>query len=194
MSPIPKGTPCYALVWEGYIGAFYELDADLKITKIGEPLSSPGNRYALLYGLADPSFPKDDPFPRSSDAGKLMALASFSSRSVPTLEESKLLSFLLSGPYRRLSDYDGLSIAPHLNAGLEDSEFRNFAGIYSDAIFEKFLTFARANLRDRRPLLIAGGCGLNCDWNTKWRNSGCFSDVFVPPVANDSGVAGQIHN
>ena len=39
------------------------------------------------------------------------------------------------------------------------------------------------------PLLIAGGCGLNCDWNTKWKESGLFSEVFVPPVANDSGSA-----
>lgn len=189
MSPIPKGTPCYALVWEGSIGAFYSLDSDLKITKIGEPLTSPGNRYALLYGLADPSFPKDGHFPRPSDAGKLMALASFSTRSVPTKEERSLMRFLLGGSYRRLSDYDELSIAPHLNAGLEDPEFRNFAGIYSDAIFDTFLSFARANLTEKRPLIISGGCGLNCDWNTKWKNSGCFTDVFVPPVANDSGAA-----
>ena len=27
------------------------------------------------------------------------------------------------------------------------------------------------------------------DWNTKWRETGIFSDVFVPPVANDSGSA-----
>ncbi len=25
MSSLPKGTPCYALVWEGAIGAFYEI-------------------------------------------------------------------------------------------------------------------------------------------------------------------------
>jgi predicted NodU family carbamoyl transferase len=37
--------------------------------------------------------------------------------------------------------------------------------------------------------VIAGGCGLNCDWNTKWRETGFFSEVFVPPVANDSGSA-----
>jgi predicted NodU family carbamoyl transferase len=30
---------------------------------------------------------------------------------------------------------------------------------------------------------------LNCDWNTKWKETGFFSDVFVPPVANDSGSA-----
>jgi hydroxymethyl cephem carbamoyltransferase len=39
------------------------------------------------------------------------------------------------------------------------------------------------------PLLIVGGCGLNCDWNSKWEASGLFPEIFVPPVANDSGIA-----
>jgi len=30
---------------------------------------------------------------------------------------------------------------------------------------------------------------LNCDWNSKWKESGLFTEVFVPPVANDSGSA-----
>jgi predicted NodU family carbamoyl transferase len=30
---------------------------------------------------------------------------------------------------------------------------------------------------------------LNCDWNTKWKETGFFSEIFVPPVANDSGSA-----
>ncbi|WP_460164765.1 carbamoyltransferase C-terminal domain-containing protein [Pseudomonas sp. S1_G07] len=42
---------------------------------------------------------------------------------------------------------------------------------------------------DDAPLLIAGGCGLNCDWNTKWIETGLFSDVFIPPCPNDSGSA-----
>jgi predicted NodU family carbamoyl transferase len=46
-----------------------------------------------------------------------------------------------------------------------------------------------ANTKEKKPLLIAGGCGLNCDWNSKWRESGLFTEVFVPPVANDSGSA-----
>ncbi|WP_206120353.1 carbamoyltransferase C-terminal domain-containing protein [Rhizobium laguerreae] len=189
MSPLPKGTSCYALVWEGEIGAFYEIDAELNITLISDVLAQPGNRYGLLYGLADPSFPKDGPYPRASDAGKLMALASFSKRDVPTRKEKELLGFLLDGPYRKLSDYDDLSQAPHLNAGLEDAEFRNFAGIFSDAIFDVFHRFAEANLKRGMPLVISGGCGLNCDWNSKWRETGLFSEIFVPPVANDSGSA-----
>ena len=189
MSALPKGTACYALVWEGEIGAFYEIDSELNITLIADVLNQPGNRYGLLYSLADPAFPKDGPYPRASDAGKLMALASFSKRSTPTEEEKELLRFLLNGPYRKLSDYDRLAQAPHLDAGLDDLEFRNFAGIYSDAIFDVFHQFARTNLERGRPLVIAGGCGLNCDWNTKWKETGLFSDIFVPPVANDSGSA-----
>lgn len=55
MSSLPKGTPCYALVWEGAIGAFYEIDSDLNITLVADVLNQPGNRYGLLYGLADPT-------------------------------------------------------------------------------------------------------------------------------------------
>jgi len=189
MSDLPKGTPCYALVWEGAIGAFYEIDVDLNITLVADVLNQPGNRYGLLYGLADPTFPKNGPFPRASDAGKLMALASFSNRSTPSVEEKGLLDSLLGGPFQALSAYDNIQEMPHLNVGLDDPEFRNFAGIYSDAIFEVFYQFAKTNLKKKQPLVIAGGCGLNCDWNTKWKEAGLFSEVFVPPVANDSGSA-----
>ena len=61
MSSLPKGTPCYALVWEGAIGAFYEIDSELNITLLADVLNQPGNRYGLLYGLADPTFPKNGP-------------------------------------------------------------------------------------------------------------------------------------
>jgi predicted NodU family carbamoyl transferase len=189
MSNLPKGTPCYALVWEGEIGAFYEIDTELNITLIADVLNQPGNRYGRLYGLADATFSKDGPFPRSSDAGKLMALASFSKRSTPSAEERRLLTFLLEGPFQPLSAYEALEQAPHFNVGLDDPEFRNFAGIYSNAIFDTFYQFARTNMTKRLPLVIAGGCGLNCDWNSKWNESGLFSEVFVPPVANDSGSA-----
>ncbi len=189
MSPLPKGTPCYALVWEGEMGTFYEIDIRGEIRILSDVLTQPGNRYALIYGLADPTFPKDGPYPRQSDAGKLMALASFSKRLAATAEEQALLEFLLDGPYRNLSDYPLLEQAPHRDAGVEDPDFRDFAGIYSDAIFSRFEAFARENLEPGRPLIIAGGCGLNCDWNSGWARSGLFSEVFVPPVPNDSGAA-----
>jgi len=189
MSSLPKGTPCYALVMEGAIGAFYEIDSEMNIAMLADVLNQAGNRYGLLYGLADPTFPKDRPYPRFQDAGKLMALASFSNRSTPSSEERKLLAFLLDSTYRELSAYEDIEDSRYFNVGLDDTEFRNFAGIFSDRIFDVFYQFAKANMKKRIPLIIGGGCGLNCDWNTKWKESGLFSEVFVPPVANDSGSA-----
>lgn len=189
MSNLPKGTPCYALVWEGAIGAFYEIDSALNITLLADVLNEPGNRYTLLYGLADPTFPKTAPFSRFTDAGKLMALASFSNRSTPSARETKLINLFLDPQHLELSSYEDLEQSPYYNVGVDDPEFRNFAGIYSDKIFDVFYQFARSNMKKKMPLLIAGGCGLNCDWNTKWKETSLFSEVFVPPVANDSGSA-----
>lgn len=189
LSPFPQGSPCYALVWEGTIGAFYEIDPDVEVRLIGDVMHEPGNRYMSIYGLADPTFPKETPFSRMSDAGKLMALASFSRRSIPTREEERLMGLLLSPEHVRVDLYDDLRSYDYYNVGTDDVEFRNFAGIFSNRIFDTFHRYAVANLRKGLPLVIAGGCGLNCDWNTLWRESDIFSDVFVPPVANDSGSA-----
>lgn len=187
MSNLPKGTPCYALIWEGAIGTFYEIDSELNITSLSEVLNQVGNRYGLLYGLADPTFPKDGAYPRFQDAGKLMALASFSNRSIPTHEEQKFLTHFLEGTYSGLSAFNDIEKFKHYNVGLDDYEFRNFAGIFSDKIFDMFFQYAKSNLKKGYPLIIGGGCGLNCDWNSKWKNTGFFSDIFVSPVANDSG-------
>ena len=189
MSPFPQGTPCYSLIWEGAIGAFYEIDRESNISLIANVMNQPGNRYASIYGLADPTFPKNAPFSRFSDAGKLMALASFSSRRETTPEEEELIRFLLSSEDLQLDMYSQLESTTYYNVGVEDGAFRDFAGIFSDRIFDTFHRFADANLRPGLPLLIAGGCGLNCDWNAKWLDSGLFSGVFVPPVPNDSGSA-----
>lgn len=191
MSPFPKGTPCYALLWEGVIGSFYEIDAALNLTKLADVMPEPGHRYALLYGLADPTFDKSAAgFSRFADAGKLMALASFSKRIKPSDEEEEIIAFLMQEcPHLKPRECEMLKHCRHYNVGLDDQEFRNFAGIVSDRIFDRFHQFAKSNMKKRMPLLIAGGCGLNCDWNTKWLESDLFSEVFVPPVANDSGSA-----
>lgn len=191
MSNLPKGTPCYALLWEGVIGSFYEFDTELNITKLANVMPQPGHRYALLYSLADPTFDISvADYSRFSDAGKLMALASFSKRSKPTDEEEEIITFLMQDcSHLKPIECESLKHYRHYNIGLDDQEFRNFAGIFSDRIFDRFYQFAKSNMKRRLPLLIAGGCGLNCDWNTKWRESNLFSEVFVPPVANDSGSA-----
>ncbi|MGJ1327644.1 carbamoyltransferase C-terminal domain-containing protein [Sphingobacterium siyangense] len=191
MSDLPKGTPCYALLWEGVIGSFYKIDAFLNIVKLADVMPEPGHRYALLYALGDPSFDKNtSEFSRFSDAGKLMALASFSQRKEPTHEEKEIIDFLMQDcTHLKPNECLSLKHVSHYNSGLENKEFRNFAGIFSDRIFDRFYNYAKSNMDPGIPLIIAGGCGLNCDWNSKWKESNFFSDIFVPPVANDSGSA-----
>lgn len=190
MSTLPRGAPCYALVWEGSIGAFYEIDDRLSISRIADVMNEPGQRYALLYGLADPTFNKNGLYARHSDAGKLMALASYAVRKTASVEEEQLIAFLLQDcVHLEPQACNNLKYSRYYNVGPEDSEFRNLAGIFSDKIFDAFYQFAKANMTKRLPLIISGGCGLNCDWNSRWRESGLFPEVFVPPVANDSGSA-----
>ena len=119
-----------------------------------------------------------------------MALASFSKRSKPSDYEERIIAFLMQDclPLKP-KECEKLRDCRHYNVGLDDQEFRNFAGILSDRIFDRFYQFAKSNMKKIKPLLITGGCGLNCDWNTKWRETKLFSEIFVPPVANDSGSA-----
>lgn len=189
LSNLPKGTPCYALVWEGEIGAFYEIDSEFNITLLADVLSEPGHRYASIYGLADPTFSKNASFSRISDAGKVMALASFSNRKPSSPEDDKLIDFLLAPPHVKWSLYKNIEKSRYYNVGVEDPEFRNFVGAVSDKIFDIFYQFAKMAMKRGMPLVISGGCGLNCDWNSKWKDSGLFSEVNVAPVANDSGSA-----
>ncbi len=190
LSPFQQGQPCYALVWEGNIGAFYKIDENMEIKKIGTVLEDPGNKYAYLYALADPSFPDGLGNFRFEYAGKLMALASYGSTGDPSPEEAEVIDKILSQKSILLTlDKAEFKSTKYYNVGVESPEFKELARKHSDAIFNKFLTFAKENLTEKLPLIISGGCGLNCDWNSMWKESGLFSDVFVPPCTNDSGSA-----
>lgn len=190
MSPFPQGQPCYALVWEGSLGTFYLVDENVKVTKIGSVMADPGNKYAFLYALADPSFPVHKGFFRYSDAGKLMALVSYGEPNSASHEDKQLIEHILSQKAILLDmDKSDLSNSPYFNIGVETPEFKNLARNFSDALFKKFYDFAKENLKLKLPLLISGGCGLNCDWNSEWHNTGLFEDIFIPPCTNDSGSA-----
>ncbi|MDF5736630.1 MULTISPECIES: carbamoyltransferase C-terminal domain-containing protein [unclassified Nostoc] len=187
MSHFEQGQPCYVLIWEGRLGDFYKIDKDLNITHIGKVLTQPGVRYSCAYWVAN-NFSGEGL--RLSTAGKLMALTSFSDHSFPNDEEMKIIKFIADyqGEVWRLTRKD-FEWSPFLNSGVESHIFKNMSGKFSDYIFNIFYEYAKNNLTEKLPLLISGGCGLNCDWNTKWKNCGLFSDVFVPPCSNDSGSA-----
>ena len=187
MSPFPQGKPCYVLVWEGDIGSFYEIDERMHIRQHGPVLSSPGYKYSFLFDLADPASQMGTW--RMDAAGKLMALAAFSGRIDPTSEERSVVTRIIEQVSPPITDKQPFKDTPYFNCGVTNPEFRELVAIFSNMLFDIFFNYAKKNLNKGYPLVISGGCGLNCGWNSRWRDSGLFSDVFVPPVTNDSGSA-----
>lgn len=187
LSPYPQGEPCYVLVWEGAIGSFYEVDSRLHIRSYGPVLQYPGYKYAFLFDLADPTSPRGRW--RHDAAGKLMALSGLGSDRTPDEQDRDLLNQIFSTVSPPTTEKAAFAHSRYYNCGVMNPDFCAFIKFFSDFLFDRFYTFAKRHLTQRYPLLISGGCGLNCDWNTKWRNCGLFADVFVPPIPNDSGSA-----
>jgi predicted NodU family carbamoyl transferase len=197
LSALPERTPFYALVWEGYLGRFYHVDANFNVTKLGpgnHVIDFVGVRYAFPYHATA----RSDMWGHAA-AGKIMALAGLAdpalarSAEVRTLADHMLDAALVNGSGRIALDGDWRwlyeSLAALRDVPVTDPTFVALCKAMQDGVFARFLEFARQHLTQRLPLLISGGCGLNCDWNTMWRESGLFDCVFVPPVTNDPGIA-----
>jgi hydroxymethyl cephem carbamoyltransferase len=187
MAP-PDDAKCRAvLVWEGYEGSFYLLDENWELHREIRVLDFPGGRYAFLFGLAEPTVPDWSGAAHTDLAGKLMALASFADPSDADAEITATVDRLLRpGPWATKGNWNDSTL---YNAGVEAEVTKVGGALLQHRIFEMFAKVAQQELPRDIPLYIAGGCGLNCDWNTMWRELGHFSSVFIPPCANDSGSA-----
>jgi hydroxymethyl cephem carbamoyltransferase len=189
MAPPDDSSQRAVLLWEGALGRFYLVDEQWNVVSTFRVRSQPGARYAFLFGLADPKFPDYGSSHRLEDAGKLMALAAFGD--AHTTDPAVL------DTVQRIIDLEGVEPAPKYafqdspiyNAGVESQLCKDAAAVLNDRIFELFRDAAERHLPRDIPLHISGGCGLNCDWNMRWRELGYFSSVFVPPCTDDSGSA-----
>ena len=189
MSPFDPDDDIAVLVWEGVIGSLYLWqDAGRSITR-WEVMSQPGSRYAALFALADPSVPDEGALIPSSLAGKLMALAGYADGAPLRPDSCDVVESLLRTEHLNPFDKGRYRRSDLHNCGVTDPELCRAARNLSDRIFDRFREAAARTLPTGLPLVIAGGCGLNCDWNVAWEDSGQFSEVFVPPCANDSGSA-----
>lgn len=161
----------------------------MNIQLIGQVMQGPGLRYAFAYGLADPTFNLKKGYSRLGDAGKMMALAAFGKGGEPDVFESKVIDYIINceSAIDTLNKTD-LMDNGYYNIGVDSTKFCNLARKLSDRLFNVFYDFVSENITEKLPLLISGGCGLNCEWNKKWETSELFEDVFVPPCTNDTGV------
>ena len=187
MAPWAPIEECIILVWEGVIGTFYHWkDYGAKILPF-PVLSQPGARYSALFALGDPRFPDSNADPQNDYSGKLMALAGYSKDNKISEKDrvviEKLLNFKTMYPFDKAS----LRQSEMYNCGVHTKKMHDAARYINDQIFQIFYNKAKNSLPHNLPLVISGGCGLNCDWNQRWRECGLFSKVFVPPCTNDSG-------
>jgi predicted NodU family carbamoyl transferase len=194
LSDLPEGQEFYALTWEGSIGSLYHVSKDFAVSRL-PVMDHVGVRYSFPYHGSG----RDQVFGHSA-AGKIMALSGLADESsAPSPHVQDLIALFLDSHvtlenYQRVlinGDPDILySKLRYLSeVPVESAAFVSLCKALQDAIFERFFEFARKHVTKRLPLLISGGCGLNCDWNTRWRNCGLFTSVFVPPVPNDCGIA-----
>jgi hydroxymethyl cephem carbamoyltransferase len=186
MAPADGEAEEAVLIWEGYTGSFALIAQHNQVVRDIPVLTHPGGRYALVYGIAHPHVP-DGSGPAADWAGKLMALAAYGDPKAADAEIRRLVDRLLE-PDLPLSkrEFAGTSL---YNAGVESDVCKITAALLTQRMFELFAATAERELPRGLPLRISGGCGLNCDWNTMWRELGHFSSVFVPPCTNDSGSA-----
>lgn len=189
MYPNAPVDECLILVWEGRLGAFYHWrEGGASLTR-HHVLSEPGARYSALLALADPTFPERGRNLNHEYAGKLMALAAYNLEHPLMPEDRAVVERLLREktfyPFNKRAYSDS---ALH-NCGVTLPRLHATIRYMTDRLFEVFLRAAESFATADLPLLISGGCGLNCDWNRRWRDSGLFSEVFVPPCTNDSGSA-----
>ncbi len=194
LSPFRQGRPVYVLTYEGGIGKMYKIDENLNIINMGTIIKHLGYKYEFLFILAGTS--KEI---HANSPGKSMALAAFAKeRNIEKYRESILWLLYQNNDYDIFFyHYNDLKeeyyqkfgdILPY-NKGAESQHYKEFAYAFQAIVFEEFYKFAKLHCTEKLPLLIGGGCGLNCDWNQLWKKSDLFSDVFVPPCTNDSGIA-----
>jgi hydroxymethyl cephem carbamoyltransferase len=189
MAPREDASSRVVLVWEGITGSFFVLDRDWAVTRRVDVLRRPGHRYGFLYGLADPTFGDAVQLPRLEDSGKLMALAAYAKASDCDPGVAATVDRILDPSTNLRSAKQAFRDSPVYNAGVEADVTKAAAAYMTERMFEEFAKAAREQLPSGVPLYISGGCGLNCEWNVKWRDCGQFSSVFVPPCTSDSGSA-----
>jgi hydroxymethyl cephem carbamoyltransferase len=189
MAPPEEHDLTTVLVWEGVTGSFYLVDRNWRVTRTVPVLDSPGDRYGFLFSLADPTFPDRGSTSRPDGPGKLMALAAYGDPEDADRDIVAAVDRMLAVPVVNPAPKADFADTALYNAGVASEATKTAAALLSKRIFDAFAEVALRDLPAGTPLRISGGCGLNCDWNSAWRNLGHFSSVFVPPCTNDSGSA-----
>lgn len=194
--------PALVLVWDGgMMPLLYQVDPDpVRVTNHGPLLPIYGNAFAEFSGQFAAFRAEFEAEQRrygrtrpSAVAGKAMAYAGLGAGDP---ELFPLLDKLLdeAGPAidsgltlaRRLLD-ERDTLAPGRTDADLIATFQDYLGQCLVEAFRAIVVHLPASAAAN--LCVVGGCGLNIKWNSRLRESGLFTDVWVPPFPNDAGSA-----
>ena len=131
------------LVWEGVTGSFYLVDRAWRVVRAAPVLSNPGDRYAFLFSLADPTFPDRGRTPRLDGSGKLMALAAYGNPEDADADITNAVERLLSIQELNPAPKADFADTVLYNAGVESEVTKTAAALLSKRIFDIFARWAR---------------------------------------------------
>lgn len=185
----------FVLVWDGGIRPrLYQVThADTKIVFLGSLPGLAGNALPAFASQFEP-FLTDDPASRAyelSVPGKIMAytalgevnhslLRYFHSFSSPSGEDIREWPIQLAKKIRNASPFSKENPADIL------ATWQVFVGMSLEMVVSQVIT--KSGYRTRN-LCLTGGCALNIVWNSLFRESPTYDEVWIPPFPNDSGSA-----
>ena len=189
-----EGDSSYILVWDGGMyPRLYYYDTDLnRIENLGPIFLLIGNIYTIFSQHFGPfkvngNFAKDN----LSVAGKVMAYIALGKVKKELFD---LFNSIYTQCYQTPMGFANIFANEFkkkiMGQGYSDEDIlASFHAYLEELLLEKLTKKINRHGRKCGNLCIAGGCALNIKWNSAIRESGIFSEVYVPPFPNDSGSA-----
>jgi len=189
-----KNEDAFVLVWDGgmYPRLYYFNAENGTVENHGPVFLLIGNIYSIFSQHFGPfkvngGFAKDS----LSVAGKVMAyiaLGKVRSELFPVFENIYNECYDTPMGFANIFANKFKTYITDLDYSDEDilATFHQFLG---EMLVNKLLKKVQRLNKKSTNLCFAGGCALNIKWNSLIRNSGAFTDVYVPPFPNDSGSA-----
>ncbi|MCG8323342.1 MAG: nodulation protein NodU [Cytophagales bacterium] len=194
-SPFSKrNESSFILIWDGgmFPRLYYFEAKTKKVNNFGPIFLLIGNIYTIFSQHFAPfkvkgSFAKDD----LSIAGKVMAyIAKGKCREELFDLFDKIIIEHYSNPMGFANKFANLFKGLIKKEQYSDEDILlTFHSYLERTLIQKLKKKIDRNSSLERRLCIVGGCALNIKWNSAIRNSGLFSQVYVPPFPNDSGSA-----
>jgi carbamoyltransferase len=202
-----RGEDALVLVWDGAMTprVYYVDPRAGTIRSLGPVLPVLGNTFADFCANFEPFYSPDyKGAGKMADARQLMYHLAIAGKAMAyaalgTADEELFGAFdELLGKYStvtRGNAFDlGAEIAQNrvaLAPGRSNADliatFQAYLGV---RLVDRVSALVRRRFAGRQPnLAMGGGCALNIKWNARFRRSGAFADVWIPPFPNDAGAA-----